>query len=132
MDRRRRKDEGFLYRVLPVLLSLCVVAVLVVLSAGFFAAIRQRDQIDQLAREYLLMMETEGYLSALGQQQLTASLEEAGLCDISLSGTTVTQVGYGEQIVVSISGTQQQMILGQSSLSWELPVSLRLTSTAKH
>lgn len=131
MGNRSKKDEGFLYRLLPVLLSLGVVALLVVLAAGFLQAIRERDFVDQLAREYLLIMETEGYLSAGRQEELTASLAQAGLGGISLDGTTVTEVSYGDRITLRISGTLSQTILGRSSLSWDLPVSIRLSSTAK-
>ncbi|MCD7862782.1 MAG: hypothetical protein LUG61_04545 [Lachnospiraceae bacterium] len=131
MGNRSKKDEGFLYRLLPVLLSLGVVALLVVLAAGFLQAIRERDFVDQLAREYLLIMETEGYLSAGRQEELTASLTQAGLGGISLDGTTVTEVSYGDRITLSISGTLPQTILGRSNLSWDLPVSIHLSSTAK-
>ncbi len=131
MDKRRRKDDGFLYRLLPVFISLTVAAVLVVLSAGFFTAIRQRDLIDQLAREYLLKMETEGYLSDGRREELTASLAQAGLCSISLDGTTFAEVSYGDRISLCIYGTLPQSLAGSGSLSWELPVSVRLTSTAK-
>ena len=131
MAKRLKRDEGYVYQLLPVLLSLGMVAVLVVLSAGFFHVIRQRDLIDQIGREYLLVMETTGYLSAEEQAALTASLEEAGLSNVSLDGTTTVEVGYGSQIVLSISGTLKQTIMGLSSLSWELPVSVQLKSTAK-
>lgn len=131
MDKRQTKDEGFLYRMLPVLLSLGAVAVLVVLAAGFSGAIRQRASIDQLAREYLLIMETEGYLSAPRREELTASLADAGLRDISLDGTTSAEVSYGDRISLCIYGTLPQAILWRSSLSWELPPSLSLNSTAK-
>ncbi len=131
MSKCFRKDGGFLYRLLPVLLSLSMVAVLVVMSSGFFAAVRQRDLVDQLAREYLLKMETEGYLSADRCEELTAALTQTGLCGISLEGTTRAEVSYGGQISLCIYGTLPQSILGQSGLSWELPVSVRLTSTAK-
>ena len=131
MGKRIKRDEGYIYQLLPVLLSLGMVAVLVVLSADFFRVIRQRDLIDQIGREYLLVMETEGYLSAARQASLTAALEETGLYHVSLDGTTAEEVGYGGQIVLCISGTLPQTILGQSGLSWELPVFLRLTSTAK-
>ncbi|MCD8379527.1 MAG: hypothetical protein LUC95_04190 [Lachnospiraceae bacterium] len=131
MGKRIKRDEGYIYQLLPVLLSLGMVAVLVVLSADFFRVIRQRDLIDQIGREYLLMMETEGCLSATEQAALTVSLEEAGLCNVSLDGTTTVEAGYGSQIALCISGTLPQTVLGQRGLSWELPVSLRLKSTAK-
>ncbi|MCD8068868.1 MAG: hypothetical protein LUE87_08280 [Lachnospiraceae bacterium] len=125
------RDDGFVYKLLPVLGSLSMVAVLVVLSAGFFRAFEQRDAVSQLTREYLLIMETEGYLSQARQEELLSSLGEAGLEQISLEGTTLYPVSYGDRISLSVSGILPQTILGQESLSWELPVSVSLSSTAK-
>ncbi|MCD8325510.1 MAG: hypothetical protein LUC90_02160 [Lachnospiraceae bacterium] len=125
------QDKGFVYKLLPVLVSLSLVAVLVVMSAGFFRAFRQRDAVSQLTREYLLVMETEGYLSQARQEELLISLEEAGLEQISLEGTTLFPVSYGSRISLCVNGVLPQEFLGQYGMTWELPVSVRLSSTAK-
>ncbi|MCD8129857.1 MAG: hypothetical protein LUE16_01035 [Lachnospiraceae bacterium] len=130
-NRLSDRDDGFVYKLLPVLVSLSMVAVLVVLSAGFFRAFEQRDAVSQLTREYLLIMETEGYLSQARQEELLSSLGEAGLEQISLEGTTLYPVSYGDRISLCVSGILPQIILGQESLSWDLPVSVSLSSTAK-
>ncbi|MCD7806043.1 MAG: hypothetical protein LUH19_01735 [Lachnospiraceae bacterium] len=125
------KDGGFVYRLLPVLISLSMVAVLVVVSAGFFRAFGQRDAVSQLTREYLLIMETEGYLSQARQEAFVSSLEETGLEQISLEGTTCLPAEYGSRIALCVSGILPQTILGQTTAAWELPVTVRLYSTAK-
>ncbi len=130
-NRQPDRDDGFVYKLLPVLISLSLVAVLVVLSAGFFRAFEQRDAVSQLTREYLLIMETEGYLSQARREELLSSLGEAGLEQVSLEGSTLSPVSYGDRISLCVSGILPQGILGQGILSWELPVSVSLSSTAK-
>lgn len=65
----------------------------------------------QTAREYMLIMETEGYLPAVDQTALIAELESYGLYNISLSGTTMREVNCGDRIYLKISGTYNENVL---------------------
>lgn len=65
----------------------------------------------QVAREYTLIMETEGYLKPADQAKLIEELEGYGLYNISLSGTTTSEVSYGDRIYLKISGTYNDNIL---------------------
>lgn len=56
-------------------------------------------------------METEGYLTPEDREALVSELQAEGLYDISLSGTTVSQVSYGDRIYLSITGTYDDNIL---------------------
>ena len=67
--------------------------------------------VRQVAREYLLIMETEGYLKLEDQEGLISELEGYGLYNISLSGTTTSEVSYGDRIYLSIRGTYDDNIL---------------------
>ncbi|MBO5347378.1 MAG: hypothetical protein J6A45_04520, partial [Lachnospiraceae bacterium] len=58
----KRMDSGFVERLLPVLLSTGMVFGLVLVSGQFIDMFRAREEMNQLARAYLLEMETEGYL----------------------------------------------------------------------
>ena len=69
----------------------------------------------QVAREYTLIMETEGYLSSADQANLIRELESYGLYNISLSGTTTGEVDYGERIYLNITGTYDDNILAFAS-----------------
>ena len=56
----RRKDAGFVEKMLPVLLSTGMVFGLILLSGRFTEVIRTREEMNQIARAYLLEMETGG------------------------------------------------------------------------
>ena len=64
---------------------------------------------------------TEGYLPAADQTALIAELESYGLYNISLSGTTMREVNYGDRIYLKISGTYNENVL---ALQWHLQGSL--------
>ena len=65
----------------------------------------------QVAREYTLIMETEGFLKPSDQASLIAELEEYGMYDISLAGTTMSEVDYGNRIYLCIKGKYDDNIL---------------------
>ena len=66
--------------------------------------IAKKAEVGQLARCYLLKMETVGYLAAQDQTQLTAELEKLGITGIDYEGSTLNPAGYGNDVVLQIHG----------------------------
>lgn len=97
--------------MIVMLLSMIVVCAFLVIIFGAFAGISDKWGMRQVAREYTLIMETEGYLKAEDQANLISELESYGLYNISLSGTTTSEVEYGDHIYLKISGTYDDNIL---------------------
>lgn len=134
----KRKDSGFAEKLLPVLLSTGMVFGLILLSGRFTEVLRTREDMNQIARAYLLEMETLGYLPNDRVIQLQDKLEECGLSDISFTGTTLAAVDYGESIQLSVSGNLKVNLwvaipfLYRDQEMWNIPVNVRMVSTAKH
>ena len=59
---------------------------------------------ESIAREYILAMESKGYLTAADQALLVEDLKDLGVTNINLQGTTITPVGYGQTVVLSVTG----------------------------
>lgn len=66
--------------------------------------IQQKSKVDQIARKYILRMETVGYLNVSDHALLCQELEEAGVTELELEGTTLQEVTYGEVIALRIRG----------------------------
>lgn len=86
--------------------GLCLLAMTVVMLTYLNSAvlIRQKTEISQIARKYILRMETVGMLTEEDRIALCRELEEAGATGIRLDGTTLWQVNYGEPIILEIGG----------------------------
>jgi len=133
---KKKKEASVIENMLVLLLEMIIVCAMLVVIFGAFAGISNKWGMRQVAREYLLIMETEGYLSSTNQANLIAELEGYGLYNISLSGTTTSEVEYGERIYICISGTYDDNILsfaGGLSKVTENPVQITINrqSTAK-
>lgn len=86
--------------------GLCLLAMTAVMVAylGCAGLIQQKMQISQIARKYILRMETMGMLTDADRIELYSELEGLGVTQIRLEGTTAWQVGYGEAITLQIQG----------------------------
>lgn len=108
---RKKKEASIMENMIVMLLNMIVVCAFLVIIFGAFSGISDKWGMRQVAREYTLIMETEGYLSAHDQANLISELESYGLYNITLSGTTTSEVEYGGRIYLKISGTYNDNIL---------------------
>ena len=100
----KRKDMGMLDQFLPAIVVIVLLAVLWTGSMVTASNIDRSNAIHQVARTYLLQMETDGYLTETNKVQMLADLANLDMVGIDLAGTTVTDVGYGNQIRLVIKG----------------------------
>lgn len=66
--------------------------------------IQQKAEVDQLARRYILRMETVGGLLEEDKVRLVEELAAIGVAEVDLSGTTMDEAEYGSKIELRISG----------------------------
>ena len=86
--------------------GICILAMMFVMVSYFdvVSVLNQKEEVGQIARKYILRMETMGSLTATDRVSLTAELESAGVSEIVLDGSTMQEADYGEPIVLHIQG----------------------------
>lgn len=99
-----RKDKGMLDQFLPAIIVIVLLAVLWTGSMVTASNIDRSNAIHQVARTYLLQMETDGYLTEENKVQLLTDLGELDMVGIDLTGTTFTDAGYGNPVRLVIRG----------------------------
>lgn len=99
-----KKTEGNIGEFLST--GLCLLAMTAVMTAylGSAGLIQKKTEISQIARKYILRMETRGMLADEDREALYRELEAAGATQVRLEGTTFWEVGYGEPISLQIRG----------------------------
>ena len=108
---KKKEASGIIENMLVALMGIVMTTAFLVIIFGAFSSISDKWHMRQVAREYLLIMETEGYLPAGDQVTLKEELAACGLYNISLSGTTTREVGYGERVYLKIKGTYDNNVL---------------------
>lgn len=109
--RKKKEANSVVENMLVALVGIVMVTAFLVIIFGAFAGISDKWQISQVAREYMLLMETEGYLTDSDKALLESELESLGMYDISFEGSTLAEAGYGERIYLKIRGTYDNNIL---------------------
>lgn len=102
--RRPAGDCGNVANIMVTGIFVLSMAVVMLSFLENMKMIQQKAEVDQLARRYILRMETVGGLLAEDRDSLVAELEAWGSTAIDLSGTTMGEVGYGDKIELRIRG----------------------------
>lgn len=104
ISRLTGKSPGSAMQVLATgICILCMTAVMMTFLCSV-ELIQKKGEISQIARKYILRMETMGHLTLGDETRLVAELQAIGLEAVNLDGTTVSEVGYGEPIALHIQG----------------------------
>lgn len=90
-------------KLLPVLLGVVVICVMTMMYLSYMSDYDKKEYADLLAREYILMMETKGYLSYAEGTEIVTKLRNAGFENISLAGTSLLKGEYSSEIKLCIS-----------------------------
>lgn len=99
-----KKDGGRIDKYITFMISLLLTAIITVILVLNMGLLQCKIDINQIARQYILRMETVGYLTADDRNEMVDKLTELGVTDISLAGTTTVPVEYGSDIHLKFTG----------------------------
>lgn len=101
----------------------CMIAIVILMAVMGYSVVTYTNlnlaiKKGRIEKSVLLQMETEGYLSAAARDELTRQLTDLGVEGISFAGTTMTPAGYGNTVILSVTGTiRTKNIIGLKNLS---------------
>lgn len=100
-----RRERGSVAELLSTGILVLAMTVLMASCLESMQMLSQKEEVNQLARKYILRMETVGYLTGDDRTSLERELARIGVTGIDLSGTTMSEAGYGNIIYLSIHGS---------------------------
>ena len=117
-----RKDTGTVADIMVTGIFMLAMTILMMAFLDDMQMIQQKMEVNQMARRYILRMETVGCLEGTDYVEMLRELSEQGVTDIDLGQTTLSPVGYGERITLEIKG----------KMGGQYAFEEKRTSTAKH
>lgn len=114
-----KKSEGNVMNLVTIGITILAMSIVVSAYLECTGLMLKKLEISQISRKYILVMETEGYLSEQHKQMLIQELQALEVQNIDLSGTTLQPVSYGETILLKIKGTISAKVLKDSEELWE-------------
>ena len=97
----RKKAVG---NMLSCMLGILFLFIVMYLGLAIYSRLNLAIKKTGIERRYMLYMETQGYLAPERQEALKNELEAIGVENISFSGTTLMPIGYGQEVVLSVTG----------------------------
>lgn len=104
--------------LLTILLTIAAMSILVAAFLECTNLLIKKQEVGQISRKYILKMETDGYLTEGTKNALLQELQQAGVCSVDISGTTLAPVTYGDAIVLKIQGTIEGRIMESGNELW--------------
>lgn len=115
----RSRDKGSFYDILIQCMLFIFVCIFIVACFDYMKVVGTKQACGQIARAYILRMESEGYLTSEDLNQMKNELTELGIINISTSGTTTINnpSQYGEQITLQFSGDYGEYRINEKRIS---------------
>ena len=118
MKNMKRDNGNTFTSILPNLLCIVMIAVFLTLFTSWMANVTNRETLTQVCRNYILKMESTGYLTPEMKNSLTQELYDAGMRNIVIqSSTTTVKADYCEDINLRVTGTMQVFVFKVNSNS---------------
>ena len=131
-----KKRKGSVVDILPSMIMVIAAVILITVFFGLYQIL----SLKQISRKYMLTMETMGYLDAASRTSLMQDLSDLQVTDIDLTGSTMTDAGYGNAVYLQITcklPIEQLNMDGNDMLRFffedgTIPIRVRRMSTAKN
>lgn len=117
-----RKDKGNIGDIVSMGFFIIAMLTVMVCFIDCVGMLQTRSEIGQLARKYILVAETNGYIPEGDKDTLLMELESIGVTDVDISGSTLTKADFGRTVTVCIKG----------KINEKYEISEKRTSTAKY
>lgn len=133
-----KKNTGTIEKMIIPVIAILASILIIITYANNIKPVNDIDKARGVARNYILRMESNGYLRDNDEDNLIRELKSIGITNVSLTGTTRKPVGYSNNIVLSINGDikSDNMNLNKDfSISKKtelIPVNIKMNSTAKN
>ena len=99
-----KKESGSVGEILASGLCMLAMTTVMLFYMGDVDMVNRKAAVSQIARKYILRMETVGELTDADAAPLTQELESLGVSELDLDGTTMEEVNYGDPVILVIRG----------------------------
>lgn len=97
------KKQGSVGIAIMSLIAILSISVVFVFFISNIVPIKKSTDAEAIARKYMLKMEQNGYLAPDNKTAMISDFNDIGINNIDISGTTLNQVNYGEDVYLHIN-----------------------------
>lgn len=98
-----KKKKGEIDQYVIIILGILSFFIITIASLNYVGSTDKYITANQIARKYILKIESNGYLTPENAIKLRSELTNEGFSNINLTGTTMSEVKNGEDVFLFIS-----------------------------
>lgn len=98
------KKKNAIGSFVDCIITIPILMAVIVYSIKMYSNLDLAIEKKRIERSFIMQMEAEGYLSLSAKDSLTQQLNDIGVEQISFQGTTMSPAGYGNIVVLSVTG----------------------------
>lgn len=101
-----KKKKGEIDQYVIIVLGILSFFIITIASLNYVGSADKYITANQIARKYILKIESKGYLAPENAVKLRSELTNQGFSNIDLTGTTMSEVKNGEDVFLFINYDQ--------------------------
>ncbi|QAA32711.1 hypothetical protein [Clostridium manihotivorum] len=101
-----KKKKGEIDQYVIIVLGILSFFIITIASLNYVGSTDKYITANQIARKYVLKIESKGYLTPENAAKLRSELTNQGFSNIDLTGTTMSEVKNGEDVFLFINYDQ--------------------------
>ncbi len=101
-----KKKKGEIDQYVIIILGILSFFIITIASLNYVSSTDKYITANQIARKYILKIESNGYLTPENSIKLRSELTNEGFSNIDLTGTTMSEVKNGEDVFLFINYDQ--------------------------
>lgn len=110
----RLKEAGFsnlVTGIFTMVICIMAMALICLYNISSTGILNSKSDVNMIMRKYIIRMESNGYLTADDESELMEELKDVGMTNIDLSGTTLSEVEYGETVYLYVKGDISKRVI---------------------
>ncbi len=106
-----KKKDGRVDKQVSLTLSMMVMSIMLIMMSNTFNDMEAKNNIEHVGRNYMLRIESNGYLDKEDERGMIGELQALGVTNINTTGTTKSKLGYGKQCNLNVNGKYNLTVL---------------------
>lgn len=133
-----KKKDGRVDKQVSLTIAMMVMGIMLIMMSHTFNDMEAKNNIEHVGRNYMLRIESNGYLDKEDERGMIGELQALGVTNINTTGTTKSKPGYGNQCSLNVNGKYNLTVLDVISIfnvkesKKAVDVSIDKKSTSKH
>lgn len=110
----RLKEAGFsnlVTGIFTMVICIMAMALICLYNISSTGILNSKSDVNMIMRKYIIRMESNGYLTADDESELMEELKDVGMTNIDISGTTLSEVEYGETVYLYVKGDISKRVI---------------------